>query len=78
MIIKLEESKRLSKSWTVNLLRESLKRYITVYTNAQRYEVIAKPQIVKNKVLIPQNKQVSAEILVANSQHKVKGQFTPS
>jgi len=57
-------------------LRESLKRYITVYTNAQRYEVIAKPQIVKNKVSTPQNKPVSAEMLVANSQHKVKGQFT--
>ena len=39
VIIKLEESKRLNDPWTVPKLRQSLQRYITIYTNAQRYEV---------------------------------------
>ena len=39
VIIKLEESKGLNDPWTVPKLRQSLQRYITIYTNAQRYEV---------------------------------------
>ena len=39
VIIKLEESKGLNDRWTVSKLRQSLQRYITIYTNAQQYEV---------------------------------------
>jgi len=74
VIVKLEELKKLNEYWTVDLLRESLKHYITVHTNAPRYEVTSRPYSVKNKVLTPQNKQLSAEMLVTNSQ--VKGQST--
>ena len=39
VIVKLEESKQLNKHWTVTSLRESFKRYITVYSNAHRYSM---------------------------------------
>ena len=38
VIIKLEESKKLEDLWTVPSLRRSLQRYVTIFTNAQRYE----------------------------------------
>ena len=77
VIVKLEESKRLDEHWTVVSLRESLKRYITVYSNARRYEVMSKPFNVRNKIVTPyKDKQLSAETLVANSQHRFRGQYT--
>ena len=39
VIIKLEESKGLNDRWTVSKLRQSFQLYITLYTNAQWYEV---------------------------------------
>ena len=42
VIIKLEESKKLEDLWTVPLLRKSLQRYVTIFTNAQRYELNAR------------------------------------
>ena len=48
VIVKLEESKRLNESWTVASLRESLKGYITVHSNAHRYGVMSKTFNVKN------------------------------
>ena len=77
VIVKLEESKRLDEHWTVVSLRESLKRYITVYSNGHRYEVMSKPFNVRNKIVTPyKDKQLSAETLVANSQHRSRGQYT--
>jgi len=72
VIVKHEEPKKLSECWTGELLRESLKQFITVHTNAQRNEVISKPSIVKTRVLTPQDKQLSAEMLVTNSQYKIQ------
>jgi len=43
VFIKLEESKALNESWTVESLRDALKRYITIHSNAHRYESISKP-----------------------------------
>ncbi|XP_065891564.1 uncharacterized protein [Dysidea avara] len=38
VIVKLEESKPLDESWNLPLVRKSLERYITIFTNAQCYE----------------------------------------
>ena len=48
VIVKLEESKQLNEFWTVASLKESLKRYITVHSNAHRYGVMSKTFNVKN------------------------------
>ena len=81
VIVKLEESKRLNESWTVASLRESFKRYIIVHSNAHRYGVMSKTFNVKNNRTGITNKdrqlpdrQLSSDMLVANSQHKVRGQ----
>ena len=47
-LVKLEESKSLQDKWTVELLRASLKQYIAIYTNAQRYESNFKSSNSKN------------------------------
>ena len=36
VVVKLEESKALNENWTVALLPEALKRYITIHSNAHR------------------------------------------
>ena len=38
VIVRLEKSKKLEDVWTVPLLRKSLQRYVTIFTNAQCYE----------------------------------------
>ena len=48
VLVKLEESKSLQDKWTVELLRASLKQYIAIYTNAQRYESNFKSSNSKN------------------------------
>jgi len=77
VVIKLEESKVLNESWTVTSLREALKRYITIHSNAYRYEAISKPHHLKGNrspqsritsLEPPTDRQLSAEALVANSQ----------
>ena len=42
VVIKLEESKKLEDLWTVPSLRRSLQRYVTIFTNAHRYEFNAR------------------------------------
>jgi len=47
VIVRLEESKEVSESWTVASLRQSLKKYISIHSNAQRYETLSKPPNLK-------------------------------
>ena len=52
IVIRLEESKALNVSWTITLLQESLKCYITIHSNAHRYEAISKSHNFKcNRIL---------------------------
>ena len=80
VIVKLEESKTLQDNWTIELLRASLKQYIAIYTNAQRYEANFKSSNPRNHRRIyseagrtptePSDSTetpVSAEALVTNS-----------
>jgi len=43
IIVKLKESKEISDVWTVASLRQSLKKYISIQSNAQCYEALSKP-----------------------------------
>ena len=43
VIVKLEESKEINEVWTVASLWESLKKYVSIHSNAQRYEAMSKP-----------------------------------
>ena len=83
VIVKLEESKQLNEHWTVASLRESLKRYVTVYSNATRYEVMSRPFNIKNSRADCRDRLMSADMLVTNSQQvhrqqRVRGQHTKS
>jgi len=42
VIVRVEESKILEDVWTVPLLRKSLQRYVTIFTNPQCYEFNAR------------------------------------
>ena len=78
VLIKLEESKGIQDSWTVAVLRKSLQQYITISTNAHRYDVNARAGNVTNSrrlsnfnVLeqgrVPMENQASGETLVTNT-----------
>ena len=86
VVVKLEESKALNESWTVASLHEALKRYITIHSNAHRYEVISKPKGSRNfqtrstSVESPTERRLSVDALVANSRQgysrRAKGEAT--
>ena len=78
VLIKLEESKGIQDSWTVAVLRKTLRQYITISTNAHRYDVNARAGNVTNSrrlsnfnVLeqgrVPTENQASGEALVTNT-----------
>jgi len=76
VIVKLEESKEISDVWTVASLRQSLKKYISIQSNAQRYEALSKPSHFKGHKsfkpvsTVPVEGHLSAEALVVNSKQK--------
>ena len=70
IIMKVEEE--ISDVWTVASLQQSLKKYISIQTNTQRYEALSKPQQFKGykdfkPVSAPVEGNLSAEALVVNS-----------
>ena len=78
VLIKLEDSKGIQDSWTVAVLRKLLQQYITISTNAHRYDVNARAVNVTNSrrlsnfnVLeqgrVPTENQASGEALVTNT-----------
>ena len=84
VVVRLEESKALNESWTVASLREGLKRYITIHSNAHRYEVNFKSHHVRvsrnfqtrtTSLEFSTDKQFSTGALVANSRRSSKFLF---
>lgn len=80
VLIKLEESKDIQDSWTVKVLRKTLQQYITISTNARRYDVNTKSgnfNVVNNRrfdtfnvskqTRFPTANQASTEALVTNT-----------
>ena len=81
VVIRLEESKALNESWTVASLREALKRYITIHSNAHRYEANFKSHHVRvsrnfrtrtTSMESSTDKQFFTRTLVANSHRSSK------
>ena len=74
--MKLEVSKEINEVWTVASLRELLKKYISIHSNAQCYEAMSKPPNFKGHrnlgsfkpvPVSPIEGNLSAEALVVNS-----------